>query len=497
MLASDALPVERWLDDFTAKAALIEDEEERKAAEVKIGAARDALGKLNPAADALLAAQAGGATPPATTADEVAADEHALGTALTDVFRAFGGKKAAILNIFATEIEASHPDAKLQLRKALQENDTKFQTMKWAEIRAEVTKNYAPFNKPLLAEHAFGKKAQAAALAVLPEGAVFTTPEQESTFLGQWVARLIHSEGDVFATALEALRTILFEFKEGALENSPELRAAVAEAFKRQSETGEQPDPDLVAEVSGKIIPFLVAVARRDPTFGKLVLENWEQRYWEKPPNKKWLKERFRGSGGKHEWIPTNYVDKVIERGRASAAADDLETAAAWVTFQDELRSPTRIVMYPPTAPYLRTAPYPRDPVSHERAPGGTLTVIQGHVGSVYAPVDDRGYRTDVIGQTQAQTPWHDELRKIFDSNTGTDLLTMRRVVQQLLIFIADNCWFGDPVPNGGFVEYYAGDKSVADGQGLVTFATLQATAAGAINAIDNDFDRAAKAVGL
>jgi hypothetical protein len=495
MLASDPLPVATWLKNFEDKVATLKGEDKQKDATTKIDTAKSALAELDPEADKLAAAQAGGGKPPEKTEADVEADQRKLRDALAAVFKAFKGKDAAIIGIFAAEIDKAHDDAKLQLRKALRENETTFQTMKWAEIRAQVTEKYAPFDKPILAEHAFGKKAQAAATTLVPAGTVFVTPEQEATFIGQWVARLIHSEGGVFASALTALRTILFEG--GKLEDSAELKAAVAEAFKRQQESGEQPDPDLVAEVSGKIIPFLVAVARGDATFGTLVLQHWDTVYWGKAANQAWLKDRFRGAAGHHEWVPTNYIDRVITKGRASARSDDLETAAAWITFQDELRSPTNLVMYPPTGRYARTAPHPRDAASRERQPGGALTVIQGHVGAVWAPLDESGYRDDVIAQTQAQGPWHDGLRKIFDSNPGTDMHTMRRVVQELLVFVADNCWFGEAVPGGVFNEYYANAKGEADGKDLVAFSTLQTRAASAIDLIDQDFDRARAAVGL
>jgi len=495
MLQSEKLPVSKWLDKFAVQASKIEVQAQKADAEAKIAKARKELGELDPAVDTLAAAQAGGGAAPEKVKKDVTIDQAALRDALVAVFKVFGGKGAPILDLFATDIANAHEQAQPQIKKALRENEEEFQTLKWSDVRAKITATYQPFMKPILAEHVFGRAAQTAARAMVPEGTVFATPEQESAFVGQWVVRLIHSEGGVFATALEALRTILFEG--GKVEDSAALRAAVAEAVTLQAESGDKPDPDLVAEVSGKIIPFLVAVARGDATFGALVLANWEAVYWGKTANQSWLKDRFRGSGGHHEWIPTNYVSRVIDKGRSSARAEDLETAAAWVTFQDQLRSPTRIVMYPPSGRYKRTAPHPRDPVSQDLRPGGALTVIQGHVGAVYAPVDESGYREDVIAQTQAQGPWHDQLRAIFDNNPGTDMHTMRRVVQEITFFISEACWFGDPIPDPGFDEYYTAAKAKADGKDRLPFAQVQQTAASAIDAIDDDITRARNAVGL
>lgn len=496
MLASDALPVSRWLDNFAAKVPELEQEAEQKDATEKIGAARTKLAELDPEADALLAAQAGGGEPSPKSEAEVRKDEEALRDALVAVFDAFGGKGPAILSLFAAEIQAAHEDAKLQLRKALRENETTFQTMKWAEVRKAIADAYNPFQSPILKEHVFGRKAREAAAAMIPTEAALTSDQKEN-FLSDWLARRVNSgEGPEFAAARTALQTILFE--NGSLSTSGDLKAAVAEALKLFQGSGDKPDPELVAEVSGQIIPFLLAVARGDATFKKLDLSKWESEYWGKPANQQWIKERFRGSGGHHEWIPTNYVGRVIERARTSADDDDLETAARWVTFQDELRSPTDILLYPPEGRYMRNAPWPRDPVSHERESGGALTVLQGHVGAVYAPVGENAYREDVVAQTAAQGPWHDDLRKIFDRNPGTDLATMERIVQEIETFIDDHLWFGTKaLPSPGFNEYYAAARDKAAGDGLLTFGALQKIAAGAAEAIDNDFTRARKAVGL
>jgi hypothetical protein len=493
MLASDPLPVSRWLDSFSARVPQLEGDAAQSDATARIAEARARLATLDPEADAYLAARAGGATPDQA---DLRADEIRLRDALVDVFNAFSGRGAAIVDVFASEISAAHSDAQPQIRKALKEHDTELSAKAWPEVRALVTANYNPFQRPLLAEHKFGRDAQAEALRRLPEGASLDD-SQRASFLKDWLARLVNTSDDPpFAAARTALQALLFEGR--ALASCSELTGAVAEALARFQGSGEKPDADLVAEVSGKVLPFLTAVARGEAQFGRLDLSRWESDYWGRPANQEWLKDRFRGSGGAHEWIPTNYVGRVVERGRASARAEDLETAALWVTFQDELRSPTRILMYPPEGRYARTVPNARDPVTHEPQPGGERTVLQGHVGAVYAPVGgDNDYRGDVVAQTQAQGPWHDDLRKIFDANQGAGLATMRKVVQAVTLFAADHLWFGDAVPRPGFTEYYGAAKGTADGDGLVSFDHLQQVASGAADAIDNDFERARRAVGM
>jgi hypothetical protein len=490
MLASDPLPVARWLDNFAGKVGELKGEEKQKNATQKIDLARAALSALDPEADALLAAKAGGSEPPAKTKEDVNKDEENLRDALAAVFKAFGVKDAAIIGIFAAEITAARDDAQPQIKKALRENETTFQTMKWEEIRPKIAESYNPFQKPILKEHVFGRAAQKAAAAMIPADKKFETKQTEN-FLGDWLARLINnSEGSTFAAARIALQNILFD-KSRTLESSAELKAAVDEALIQFETSGDKPDADLVAAVSGKITEFLTAVATNQADFNGLNLANWETVYWGKPPNQAWLKDRFRGAGGKHEWIPTNYIEKVVARGRASADPENMKTAAAWVTFQDELRSPTEILMYPPEGRYARTVPFPRDPVSHVQATGAALSVIQGHVGAVYAPVREDAYSEDVIAQTRGQGPWHDDLRKIFDSHPGTDLATMRTIVQELTTFVSKQIWKGEPLPNPGFTEYYSGIAERATGKDLVTYDQLKNLAAGASTQIENDFQRA------
>jgi hypothetical protein len=168
-----------------------------------------------------------------------------------------------------------------------------------------------------------------------------------------------------------------------------------------------------------------------------------------------------------------------------------MEAAAAWVTFQNELRSPTRILMYPPKGRYQRSAPHPRDPISHVARSGQAVGVLQGHVGAVYAPVREDTYSDDVIAQTRGQQEWHNDLRHIFDSNTGTDLATMGTIVEQLETFVDTDVWNGKQFTNPGFNEYYTAVRSAADGNDVVTFAALETLAGSSHKAIKNDFVRA------
>jgi hypothetical protein len=201
-----------------------------------------------------------------------------------------------------------------------------------------------------------------------------------------------------------------------------------------------------------------------------------------------------------HEWIPTDYVGRVVDRARESNDAEGPPTAELWVEFQDKFRSPTDILLYPPKDRYLRTAPYIRDPKPpHKKIRDKTVTILQGHVGAVHAPVRDGGYSDDVIAQTKAQGPWHDDLRKIFDANFGeaSSRKGMVKIVTGVDTFIKENLWKGDSIPQPGFEEYYTRTKGSADGSDRESFSTLKSRAADARQTIENDFKTARTAVGI
>jgi hypothetical protein len=295
----------------------------------------------------------------------------------------------------------------------------------------------------------------------------------------------------VFVNARAALQDVLFEHTDLSHASAP-LGAAVNQALLLMKASGDKADPRLVQAASGRIIPFLIDLAQNKPASGGLDISNFDRDYWaDKPANQTWIKDRFRGSGGEHEWIPTSYVMKVVARAREARDVEGMEAAAAWVTFQNELRSPTKILMYPPKGRYERSVPHPRDPISHVTKSGQALGVLQGHVGAVYAPVREDTYSEDVIAQTRGQQEWHNDLRHIFASNTGTDLATMGNIVEQLETFVDTDVWNGKKFTNPGFNEYYTAVRSAADGNDVVTFAALETLASSSHKAIKSDFDRA------
>ena len=173
--------------------------------------------------------------------------------------------------------------------------------------------------------------------------------------------------------------------------------------------------------------------------------------------------------------------------------AGALPASAAWVTLQDALRTPTQAVIFPLS--YARTVPVIRDPVSKAERPGPGR-VLQGHPGAVNAPLDESGYRSEVIQQTEGSPGWHKALENIFTTRPGVDMATMRAIVDDIDGFWRSNLWFGDEA-SLGFDEYYARTRGPADGTDLIAFGVLRERASKASTDIENNFAAARHAVGL
>src|ERR671933_501811 len=70
---------------------------------------------------------------------------------------------------------------------------------------------------------------------------------------------------------------------------------------------------------------------------------------WDTTENRDFLKNKFRDADpGMHEWIPTNYIPKVLERAINVAQPDksNLAEALKWIKAHHLLRSPTNYVIY-------------------------------------------------------------------------------------------------------------------------------------------------------
>jgi hypothetical protein len=505
MLASDPLPVRQWLDRLSTQAGALEETDRRQTAELHIQQARQILDRLDPQADQFVE-QARSATDPQNARPledtEIDRIQGQLRDALRQTFEALGRPGAPILDIFRAHIDRSHRDVRNDIGSALQANEQEFQTATWEQVKAQLQSSVSTFQFPLRREHAYGKNVQdqlRGDLAGLAAEEELPVPENVNSFISNNVVRQINNSNDEpYMTARRDLQAQQFE--EGDTGALSTLRTAVKHALRDFSERGDRPDEDLVEAVSGQILPFLKAVASGESGFRGLDLGEWERRLWGKTANRNWIKDRFRGGGGYHEWIPTNYVNRVVERARQAADSEGAPTAVLWIDFQDQFRTRTNLLMYPPEKDRYRvTVPYTRNPQTLERDQDGSAQVLQGHVGAVYAPVRSGQYSEDVIAQTKGQGPWHDDLRQIFDGSFGiaNNFAGMRAILSGVDRFIQSDVWFGDGVSGPVFNEYYARAASSTDPSSVQLFTSLQGRAKGAAETVENDFERARGAVGM
>ncbi|MFI8434366.1 hypothetical protein ACIGJO_11545 [Streptomyces sp. NPDC079020] len=148
-------------------------------------------------------------------------------------------------------------------------------------------------------------------------------------------------------------------------------------------------------------------------TFLQLIMEgetvgtiNWGtfKDLWDNHGNSRaYVKTKFReADGGKHEWIPTNYIADVLHfavehrmRGRLKAARD-------WLTLHHKLRSFTSDVIYSVEIP----------PGSERITERGS---ILAHAGAFFT-VDGRTFIFN-----DGDDPWHKGLRGLFDDFIGAN----------------------------------------------------------------------------
>ncbi|WP_237693819.1 hypothetical protein [Streptomyces sp. SID2888] len=70
-------------------------------------------------------------------------------------------------------------------------------------------------------------------------------------------------------------------------------------------------------------------------------------RLWAVGANAGWVKDRFREvAPGRHEWIPSNYIGRVLETAISVREAHGVDVAKGWITLQNSLRSFTCDVIW-------------------------------------------------------------------------------------------------------------------------------------------------------
>lgn len=186
---------------------------------------------------------------------------------------------------------------------------------------------------------------------------------------------------------------------------------------------------DLVKAVGdcGGIIDFLRVVGGGGQSNG-IGFVKFKQLWDEDSNSKNWIKNQFRlADSGKHEWIPTNYIARVLEVavGRSSEAARGAQIAQDWITLQHALRSFTSHVVW------------------------------QVSLAPDAAEVGKEGIQAHVGGFTRAGNPmfngkdgkWHKDLRAYFDDFVaGNPTAAPAEFLDRLLdkLDSGDLMWDGD-----------------------------------------------------
>ncbi|MER8072382.1 hypothetical protein ABTZ59_29235 [Streptomyces sp. NPDC094034] len=164
----------------------------------------------------------------------------------------------------------------------------------------------------------------------------------------------------------------------------------------------KSPDRDLEQAIEGvsappreKIIEFLRRIMEGE-TVGKIDWSKFKDLWRNHGNSRRYVKGKFReADGGKHEWIPTNYIENVMEFAVEHRSNGRLKAGQDWMTLHHKLRSFTSDVIYrieiPPDAELI------------------TRGAIGAHVGAFITVTD----RTFVFNE--GDDPWHNGLRGLFD----------------------------------------------------------------------------------
>jgi hypothetical protein len=428
-----------------------------------------------PKAAAQAAPAKGGA--PKGVKDDAAIDkkEETLRDVLVRIYGALKDKAgAALLVKFKDQIDKLHPDAQTTVLEFLNQEGAKLAKAEWDAIQQRLCTETPLFLKPLLAsgpgKYAAGLRAAIIALvkAATDEKGFESVRGDVDAFLSNNYLAKLHGGAGEFGSALKATQNALLN-KEAYADTAKHLKASLLLAATASA--GGEPDP-LLKAIGGPAVPdFLESMAEKK-NYGELAAKLWAPHWWGEPNNQEWIRDKFRLGGGKHEWIPTNYVGEVVARAQQelqTGSADASKGAGAavrWVRFQNRFRSPTDIIIYNPVGEALREISFP--------GPKGRVSkvaVLQGHVGAVYAPVTGTEYLPEstpgkndpsrIKQQTQYQGPWHNRLRDIFNAHKGEagDVDAVPRILTEVLAFYTESVWNGAATVNGkqlnAFNEYY------------------------------------------
>ncbi|MDX3591686.1 hypothetical protein PV749_11180 [Streptomyces sp. ID03-2B] len=181
----------------------------------------------------------------------------------------------------------------------------------------------------------------------------------------------------------------LTDYRYGLFTDLPGAGAKADPTLKDAVEKSKEIGPDK------PIINFLKEMVKPGGEVSGINAQEF-QRLWQVGANAEWVKEQFRGvSPGRHEWIPSNYIGRVLDVAIATRSELGVEQAKKWITLQSELRSFTCDVIWD-----LRVNP---DTTAITRENFHTHT--GGFSDNTYSAIADPIYHGDPSRRNEQQEP--------------------------------------------------------------------------------------------
>ncbi|MCP3960733.1 MAG: DUF4157 domain-containing protein [bacterium] len=386
--------------------------------------------------------------------------------------------------IFETDVGKAHPDAQIKIRKEIRRLGSEdWLRWRWRQVQEALIADHATggklFARPLKATNGkFAQNLRDKLIADLkgregthetidcedgkdPKDVDYPAKADVRNFVTNYVAKPL-DEGTEPAV-LAGIQAAIFKKKSHAnlvKKTLPPLIFAGLERWHKSKSKKKRAKPTQrfldAIKAAGSFYGLLKGIALGGK-FNGIDRFNWKIIAGHKG-NKEEIGTRFRALKPRtHEWIPTRFVADVVHRAsRLPVSA----SPALWIEMQDEFRAPTKGIIFKPDSAD-RTRKIKGRPGSGDATKN--LTVLQGHPGAVYAPVDDKGYADEggkpkAKQQTKTSNTWHQGLNAIYTESesaptTASALYNIWMDVGKLFL---NTVWDGKQAPSDPFDEYYA-----------------------------------------
>lgn len=511
VLNPNPTPMARVLAQLRQRANGLEDQNNKRRANEKIDSATNTLRRLDPAADAYLAAQTtGGGTrgtrgasspaAPAASQSTIRRLHRSLRADLTAAYEIIspGTGEEAVIAAFQPEIDRVQAELRSLIVADLQSR-TGRRLGTWRALREHWEERDA-VKYPLRRTHTIGVEIRSTINAILDRLGRDSSVEvaipdaaNRGAFL-DYLAQRFNRQSGPHVTTLNAVKSYLFNTTQQTRMHEA-LERYLATTVEEYNARGESATQRLIDAISSKrgVVPFLKGVADNEfpPSYTR---SQWNDDKRD-TTNRRYIARRFRAArAARHEWIPINYISDLVTRAKNEEDPDKMAVSSEWIDFANQWRTRTQYLIFNPRFPeYQRSVNEgpnaDSDDVLQRWSRGGDYRVLQGHTGAVYAPVSDSGARSDVVPQSKGEGAgstrpgtFHGEIRSIFDRHrsTATTITGVRRIAADVNSMVSEHIWDGSPHGARAFTEYYPGTRSQADKGGIFDESRLANLAGGA-----------------